>query len=359
MSVCIGILGATGKVGHVAGKYLEPDFQVLKAARSNIGGNNYYRVDADKDEELIDFAKKCDVVINAVGPSYEKSERIMKAVNNCNVSCIDLFGTKLIESGSSDNSASGDILNIIGAGCEPGITGAILDRLARNYEDGDQLLLIKGGEETGGVAALKDIILSSLSGYIMPNKVLKDGRLKERKMYGEIKEEVEGFGAYVYKDIIMDQEGLSVCNKYGVKDFEQYKSYADIASKNLITEGCVRYAVAVDLESRNRICEDIYNQQVNIIRGRKQWVSINAVLKKRNSYNSIIIRGKDSSYLSGLTAAIAAKTLLNSNKNRVKGMVWAYDFVDSEYLFECLKKAGVSITENTETTDNQVEYGEI
>lgn len=40
-------------------------------------------------------------------------------------------------------------------------------------------------------------------------------------------------------------------------------------------------------------------------------------------------------------------------------MVWAYDFVDSEYLFECLKKAGVSITENTETTDNQVEYGEI
>ena len=36
-------------------------------------------------------------------------------------------------------------------------------------------------------------------------------------------------------------------------------------------------------------------------------------------------------------------------------MVWAYDFVDSEYIYESLKKAGVSITENAETTHNQVE----
>lgn len=355
MGKSIGVLGAKGTVGKTIVQYLKNNYRVIEGGRSIEPSNgNEFKVNINDEDSLKAFCEACDVVVNAIGPSYVNSEKIINTVNECGKPCVDLFGGATLEK----KLEKGNINNVINSGCVPGFSGIVLAYLANNYEAGDKISLIQGGLESGGLAALKDIILSSLDGYGLPNKIVQDGEIVEKIKFMDLKENVDGFLTPVYKEVLLDQEGIQVHEKLGVDNLEQYHCYADLRCKDLITDGCIACASSHQSEETEKVFKSILEKQVSIVGNNKCWFSMVGILNKKDETHKLVIKAEDSSFISGILAAVASEKLLNSGQTEGK-TVWSFEFVEPDKLFTVLKEYGIQIEHSIEKNAQELEYGEI
>lgn len=351
----IGVLGARGTVGKTIVQYLKNKYHVIGAGRSLVSSNeNEYSVDIHDAASLEAFFSSCAVVVNAVGPSYINSEKIINAANECGKPCVDLFGGATLEKKLKKK----NINNVLNAGCVPGLSGIVLAYLAKKYEQGDKLSLIHGGLESGGLAALKDIILSSLDGYSMPNKIVQNGEIVEKIKFMDLKEHIDGFLAPIYKDAVLDQEGIKIYEKLGIDHLEQYHGYVDLRCKELISDGCLACANFQQLEETEKVFKRIQEQQDAIVGNRKFWFSMVGILNKKHETHKLVIKAEDSSFLSGIVAALAGEKLLNIGQTEKKTL-WAFEYIEPEKVFAVLKENGIQIEHSIEQNDQELECGEI
>lgn len=351
----IGVLGARGTIGSSIVQYLQKNHEVIKGVRTfSDASNNEIVVDALDDASLSNFCKNCDVVINAIGPSYINSKKIIDCVNSCGKPCIDLFGGAELEEKLNNK----EMVNIINAGCVPGLSGIVMAYLAKECGVPDKITLIHGGNESGGLAALKDIVYSSVDEYSLPNRIIHNGGIEKKIKFTDMKEKIEYFPEPVYKDPLLDREGIRIHEKYNVDNIEQYHCIRDIRSKELIAEGCIACAGIQHTEEKEEVFKKLLKKQLLIVGDSMQWFSMVGISDNAEKAHKLVIRAKGSSFISGIVAAVACEKLIN-DENPANRTMWAFEYVDAEKLLSVLKECGVFVEHIVEEKAWELMYGEI
>ena len=350
----IGIIGARGVVGQTVAQYLAQRYRVLKGGRTIPRiEETWQQVDIYQVDSLIAFCNRCEVVINSAGPTYQMEDRIAKVAAICGTKYVDVFGGGKLERLLTPIKGQ----NIIGAGCVPGLSGILLRYLAEQMAPEDSLKIFHGGEECGGLAACKDILLSLVEKYGIPDKILKDYQLCDAKSKGFIYEHMNGFQAPVCLSAFFTEEDWKVKECFELANLEDYQVYANTESKDLIAKGCVQFTFAANDDTRNGICRDIMTKQQELLQGKSSWFGMRATAQGELGAREIIVATKDSSVITGLVAGLCAEFLLEEGE--WIGTKWAFECLDAQRVFYVLEKYIAELKLVTKNIVSDMEFGEI
>lgn len=350
----IGIIGARGVVGQTVAQYLEQRYRVLKGGRTiPKAAETWQQVDIYQADSLKAFCDRCEVIVNAAGPTYQIEDRIAKMAALCGAKYVDVFGGGKLERLLTPTKGK----NIIGAGCVPGLSGILLRYLAEHMDPKDHLRIFHGGEECGGLAACKDILLSSVEKYGTPDKILKDYQLCDVKSNGSIFEYMDGFQAPVSSSAFFTEEDWKVKACYALANLEDYQVYANTDSRELIAKGCMQFTFASNDNTRDDICREIVAKQQELLRGKSSWFAMRTTAQGDTGTRGVIVAAEDSSVITGLVAGLCAESLLEEGD--WNGTKWAFQCLEPQRVFDVLEKYRVELKLETKDLVSDMEFGEI
>lgn len=345
----IGVIGYSGIIGSITCKYLEQYAKVIKGSRSTVSdGMTQFCVDVDDVNSLKSFCSMCDLVINCAGPSYLIKDKVAKVAALSQTPYIDAFGCgKTIELCKLNKG-----MNIVGVGFIPGISGMIIKELAIKGSEKDLYELYHGGEEIGGKAALMDIVKSSLDHYVKPGYSLENGELIKHNNF-DVHEYEEDFERPIIKKQCFTEEDMQLTDTFGIKNLNDMQVYSDHFSVNMIEKLCLK-----ELEGHNAdlAYDKAIEMQKDHMKSRKNWFCIKAVRKNEEGSETIVIKGNNSSFLTGITLGICARKILEMQYKI--GTKWLFEIMDYDYLSRELQRQGVVIDRRIELNP-AMEIGEI
>ena len=345
----VGVIGYSGVIGSITCDYLDKYATVIKGSRSTVdNGKNQFRVDVDDEKSLEFFCSMCDLIINCAGPSYLIKDKVAKAAALSQKPYIDAFGCgKTIELCKANGG-----MNIIGVGFIPGISGMIVKELAQGGFDDCSYELYHGGEEMGGKAALMDIVKSSLEQYIKPGYCMEDGELRKHNDF-DVYEYEEDFDRPIIKKLCFTEEDQQLANIIGIKNLKDIQVHSDDFSPKMIETLCLD-----ELEGKGNdlAYEKAVEMQTKYMEGRTPWFCIKGVRKNQDGRETIIIKGNNSSYLTGLTLGICARKVLKMQYQNVTK--WLFEIMDYNFLSQELQRQGVVISRRMENNP-VMEFGDI
>lgn len=345
----VGVIGYSGYVGSVTCDYLEQYVTVIKGSRSAVDdGKKLFRVDVEDEKLLHSFCSKCDLVINCAGPSYLIKDKVAKVAASLQIPYIDAFGCgKTIELCKSHGG-----MNIIGAGFIPGISGSIIKELAREGYGDATFELYHGGEEMGGKAALMDIVKSSIDHYIKPGFCMEDGELRKYNE-SDIYEYEEDFDCPVNKKMCFTEEDRQLVNTIGMKNLKDIQVHPDDFSLKMIGALCLQ---ELEENGNDSFYDKAIEKQREHMKDRTPWFCIKGVRENDEGSETIMIKGDNSSLLTGLTLGICARKVLEMKFcNDTK---WLFEIMDYGFLSQELQRYGVVIDRRVKLNP-VMEYGDI
>ena len=164
--VTICILGGTGTVGVTACKVLSKLGYSLRVSVRNIEtikdtgmymapNIQLFELDIDKESNIGKFFKGSDLVIGAIGPSADYSEKMLLEAMAENIPYVDPGGIHLIRK-MRNSSMKGTA--IVGSGIFPGLSGWMLSSVLKEAFNDDLIEMIIGGVYNFSKAAAIDYV---------------------------------------------------------------------------------------------------------------------------------------------------------------------------------------------------------
>lgn len=336
----IGIIGYRGTVGREIVSILEGKYSILKGGRQLDRNNeNICYVDVFDNKSLMEFCKKCSVLINATGPSYLIGDRIAKIACDENVKYIDVFGGGLLYNMIKPYANKGRF--VINAGCVPGLSGILVKHMFLKTPEQQDIKVFHGGRESGGIAGLTDLILSIIHGYGHSGMKLVHGEKKAHSAGMPLKIFHNGFPEPVYQNAYLTEELISLAAGRCSMNIASYQIFPDNESVQLLTEGSLRYSISETNSERKEIIKEISNRQKEIIAGKKEWFVMLAENKCESKKNRILLRCRNSTILTAFIAAMCAERL--AEESGTAGLDWAHKLLDSVQVIAGLQQYGVNI----------------
>ena len=162
----ICILGGTGTVGVTACKVLSKLGYSLRVSVRNIEtikdtgmymapNIQLFELDIDKESNIGKFFKGSDLVIGAIGPSADYSEKMLLGAMAENIPYVDPGGIHLIRK-MRNSSMKGTA--IVGSGIFPGLSGWMLSSVLKEAFNDDLIEMIIGGVYNFSKAAAIDYV---------------------------------------------------------------------------------------------------------------------------------------------------------------------------------------------------------
>ncbi|KIU46384.1 MULTISPECIES: saccharopine dehydrogenase NADP-binding domain-containing protein [Bradyrhizobium] len=168
-SAPIGILGASGQVGHHVVGWLRRETvgplrlggrrrTALEALRQ-YANDDIRSLDLNDDRALAEFCRGCRVVVNCAGPSYQVLDRVARAAAAEGAHYVDVSGDGPAHALLRDHMpADPGWIAILSAGMLPGLANLVPAWLSDRT--GGALTVYGGGVERIGGAAAADLVLS-------------------------------------------------------------------------------------------------------------------------------------------------------------------------------------------------------
>lgn len=351
----IGVIGYRGSIGRTIVSLLEPQYLVIKGTRNKaVQEEHVVYVDAYDPGSVERFCERCTILINAAGPSYLLGDRIAVAACKKQVKYIDVFGGNLLREKISAYAEQGRF--IICAGSVPGLSGALVKYLIGKCPSGYQKIQIyQGGREAGGVGGLSDIILSMLNGYGHSGRGMAAHKMIPCS--GSLSEKIVLSGAFeaVYVNPYLTEEIMFAAEHNHSLHITSYQIFPDKESMELLAEGSIRYRSSKSETEQAQIILELYKRQEALIAGKVKWFAILLTGESQTKKWRILIKAKDSTWLTALIAVMSAQQLLMEEERY--GLSLAYELLDGEGIMERIRNMERGI--EVEYTEEQIPYVEM
>ena len=331
----IGVLGCFGTIGrHTVEKLLSNGFSVIGAQRRKSdmfdGFENfrYCKVDVSDTEELNEFCKKCDVVINCISPAYIYGSLVAKSAARANSVYID--GVDFI---LKDKTLPENGVYIMAAGYVPGLSEFIPKAIIKNeFDKAERLVIYQGGTELCSEAAFADIVLSANdSGY--SDCVYSKSKIVPFHISIRNKMKIPDFPCEALIKAFLSHEMVSLAEKTGLSDLYWFNAYQDMFFVNLLLRA-MRCSIGYEKNEAAEKIRECMRKSVKGISDGEPYTIIGMEIQGVRDGKTKRIHGclylKNSSRICGYVLAQTAMDILESGVN--PGVYYAYEIIENDYL---------------------------
>ena len=323
----ICILGGTGTVGVTACKVLSKLGYSLRVSVRNIEtikdtgmymapNIQLFELDIDKESNIGKFFKGSDLVIGAIGPSADYSEKMLLEAMAENIPYVDPGGIHLIRK-MRNSSMKGTA--IVGSGIFPGLSGWMLSSVLKEAFNDDLIEMIIGGVYNFSKAAAIDYV-EEIKSYKagIPMACVRNGKIlpAQKRSPLNLPTRISKLSILPYvteeiQEIIYTNEALNI-DAYTAVPKEMFTTLNKLYGKN---EEIIKYLVKGNNSNQ---------------RGIIQFKRIS-----ENETKTIFIRGSNPGDLTGKILAISANAILYGKKKR--GIFTMANYLSDYPLIDKLK----------------------
>ncbi|MFT9820533.1 saccharopine dehydrogenase NADP-binding domain-containing protein [Lysinibacillus sp. NPDC056185] len=354
----IGIVGATGQVGVGVVETLlkNSQYQLLLGSRKvdklieKYGQESeaivYKVVDVFDEENIVSFCNRCDLVINAVGPSSIVLDRVANACMQTNTNYIDVSGDKTMKKAIEEAFIKHESATTLAlsAGVYPGLTEMFVAfLLQQSKETVDHISCYFAGKGTFSETGAYDIVssLEKDEGYGM-SYYSNDEIKKLTSEIGSQKQLPTPFNQ-VYTLPIMSEEFIACLKEYKIADAYFYNTFptTKLLSDFIMIKAMQQFKTEDEKRaSANRLINSFNLQDEN------EGFIIYVVLEEKGKrLTTWLMSNTNWNYCSGVVAACVAMQMLEICIANKKGCHFAQSIVDIEELFnQLLRTEYISIT---------------
>lgn len=350
MKNVIGIIGYGGKMG-TALCHLIPQDIVLKLGQRHIEkimreNVEYQKVDIYKQEEVADFTKNIDILINCAGPSMKILDLVADAASKANIPYVDAFGGTLLEKKLEQKKIAGSF--ILNAGSFPGLTACLPIAIANKYFDQvEKINITLENHENWGKASALDLVFSALDHYGKANHFYFNGKILPCII--DKKSEHNDFIETEY----INQETISIAKRMNAKEahFIQIRDNSNCEKElQKLMQG---YIIQRDDQQLEKQLSEL---QINKID--HEYFKISCSIEGFKDQNGITVNEQlkfPNSYVAGAIIILHCIQELLVLKNEI-GIKNAYEILDCNKVLDDCEKLG---NERIINIQNAVEEGEI
>lgn len=336
----IGIIGLGGTIGKCTYQILNKSFSQIYGGQRHISEDNSIKakwkvVDAFCLDDIKEFGKKCDVLLNCSGPSYFISDNIARTIIDLDIPYIDVFGANVFDK----RQYYGNQQYIIGAGSFPGFSGIIIKYLIEKYFDKvDEVKVYYGTNEKISKTAAVDFILSTRRGFTIPSaEIYKSEIIHSNKGLME-PWLLPGTNIKLFLQKCLNQEAIEISSKYNIKNMCWYNtvpSYRRMAELSSIHQELNTDTSETKLFAAAEKMSNMYKG----IHSNKSWnfqvTEISGTMGRKTVKKRHIFFTESGNLVTGIVAGLASNLISKSPIYR--GVHWAYEIVKYEDVIKELK----------------------
>ncbi|MFD5182797.1 saccharopine dehydrogenase NADP-binding domain-containing protein [Streptomyces sp. NPDC058372] len=366
----IGVLGASGAVGHHAATALaragagplrlgarRPDAiraevigeEAGQAGTASRAKAETRRVDALEAASLAEFCADCRVVVNCAGPSYALKDTVARAALDAGADYVDVLGDDPVhEALTADRAVPAGRTVVLSAGTVPGLSLLVHRRLAELAEEdparATRLVAYAGGLERATETVAADILLSLNVGgaggepYGHPLAAWRDGRRVPRALRVDESAEVPHYPQRVALQPLLTAELERGARATGLADAEWYNVFPGTQVRALFT--ALPTLPADTPEQRRELVRRIIRAGEIDLAGTEPYYRLVLTLSGPDRRRTAVVRADDSYRLTG---AVAAHTVRALTDGRVpSGLHFAGDVLTPAEAIEDLTRSGAA-----------------
>ena len=334
----IGVIGSSGMIGRVVSEILSDKYHVIGGQRhkANVINNDnftYCFLDINDENSVREFCNDCDVVVNCAGPSYVIKDSIARHCKKY----VDLSGDMFFDDGYKHLTQNADSVFVVGAGYTSGLSAIIPDYYARLFfTKVDSIKCYQGSREKCSKNSLTDIILSSFSSAGSAGCYLKDGKLWQESIDGEVKSRVTGFPEEVYLKAYLSNEVRSMAERNNISEIHWYSAIPDKEIFDIASD-FFKLCNISDISADSSVISKYYEIYNAVADSRHTWNALAYEMLGSQGYKRIskrIVCNVKSGYkVCGIIASMAAEAVI---ENDLKGLHWGFEVVDGKDAIEKL-----------------------
>lgn len=254
----IGVVGASGAVGHAALKYLQAQerFQLRGGYRSRAPQDSgasealsWQAVDVEDPTSLTRFCEGCDIVLNTAGPSSRLGDRVARAADAAGADSVDAFGGEHLQRQLARQPLSAGRRVIHSAGSFPGLSGLLPRWLAaRQFDRVHALRAWAGGREHCTPGAGADVLLSTVQGFGRAGAAWIDGRRVAGILPAMESVQIASFPGRVFAQPFLSQEMEGVAIALGLRHAQWHNVSPSIHATEVIGRWSGRLAAMASID---------------------------------------------------------------------------------------------------------------
>lgn len=344
MDKTIGVLGCSGAVGRNVIEHLEEKYHILGGQRSPItfSADNVEWVQTDiyQKESLRAFCEKCDVVINAAGPSSKIKWIVAECAAEVGVDYVDTSGESIFIERDRDIFRKSKQSFIIGAGLEAGLSGLLPYHLVKDFDVVLEADCYFGSRQRISPSSLADLLCSCFidSGYA--NACYQKGKIVHMEVPSDEKQKILGFREEIYRKPYISNEIITMAEQCGIERVNWYHAIADSQTIDILTS---LFSGVTDLKGDN-LLDEMVEKYMNVF---------DAIANTKPLFNSMLYdftgikNGKkirkatvcqvvEAYRVCGIMSALAAEYVLTHEVKN--GVSWVCEILDAKAVIDLLMK---------------------
>ncbi|MFI2507565.1 saccharopine dehydrogenase NADP-binding domain-containing protein [Streptomyces sp. NPDC018972] len=355
----IGILGASGAVGHHAAAALaragdgplrlgarRPEAIRVETDRADVETR---AVDALDAASLAEFCTGCRVVVNCAGPSYALKDTVARAALAAGADYVDVLGDDPVhEALTATGAVPAGRTAVLSAGTVPGLSLLVHRRLTelaeRDATRATRLVAYAGGLERATATVAADILLSLDVGgaggepYGHPLAAWRNGRRVPRALRVNENAEVPHYPQRVALQPLLTAEMERGARATGLAEAEWYNVFPGSQVRALFT---ALPTLPVDTpEQREELVRRIIRAGEIDLAGAEPYYRLVLTLSGPDRRRTAVVRTDDSYRL---TAAVAAHTVRALGNGCVPpGLHFAGDVLEPAEAIDELTRTGAA-----------------
>lgn len=331
----IGILGSSGTVGrHIVEYLLKKGYNVCGAQRHATSEFDSYKnfsqlaVNINDTEQLENFCMKCDFLINCIAPSFVYAVKVAETSGKCGCVYIDLTDA-IMECNLPENG-----VYITSCGYIPGLSAYIPKVLGKRFFDKvDSVIEFQGGNEICSSNALIDIILSSdVSGK--GDSFYQNGNLEHLNFNIGKKYLLSFFKDEVFLKPYISNELVYMAKHEKISTFKWFNAYENMEQFAFVLK-MVSVLARSNIEQTSAIIREECERRKASLNAEIYAILGAEIIGVKNGIEkciSFMLNVHDSSVLCGITSAVIAEKVIESNVSF--GKYYGYEFIPESFIDE-------------------------
>lgn len=339
----IGILGAGGSAGKGAvdilkgkdGIELKLGCRHIETISKETENVELCSIDIERKNELDDFVKNCDCVINCAGPAWKIKGSVAEVCFHYRIPYIDVAGgNSLINHLNSLNDVDKNI-GITSAGVYPGLSELFLKWVCTHSEE--KILSVQeifyGNDELSDVA-IEDICISLKEGEGNAFCYCRNGNIEKISFETKASVRIPGVSAPVYLLPIVNPAFANVMGSFNISKAVFYMGL-------LKAEGMTQL-INLKKELENRTFEANFSENTKNIFYDKNCrtgfgIAVDVITMTEEHIKYVLSGETNWNYLTGCVVALAA---LNWEDESLKGIRYVHEVTDTKEIITELRKSG-------------------
>lgn len=344
MDKVIGVLGCSGAVGKNVIEYLGDRYQILGGQRSPVlfekSNVEWVKTDIYDKESLRVFCKKCDVVVNAAGPSSKIKWTVAECAAELGVDYVDTSGESIYIERERDIFKESKQSFVIGAGLEAGLSGLVPYYLVKDFDQVEVADCYFGSRQRISPSSLADLLCSCFidSGYA--NACYQNGKIVHMEVPSDEKRKVLGFKEEIYRKPYISNEIITMAKQCGIERVNWYHAIADAQTIDILTS---LFSGVSDIQG-DELLEKMVEKYMNVF---------DAIANTKPLFNSMlydftgvkngvkirkatVCQVAEAYRVCGIVSALAAEYLLTYEAK--PGVSWVCEILDAKEVVDILMK---------------------